>query len=329
MPRPLRGRRRPPTATRPGHARPHTPSVPTDEALARLPELLSLESGDDALARVDALAAETPGGAPAIVEALGASRDPAAGRILTALATTAPDRDLRKSARRALHRLRSAGIAVEVPVAADLDQSPARPGADVLSPSRALVSAIDGTGSRLMWLLYERRSGGLLLFNLILNDQSGLQDAVISDTTIRRFTQETNAWSQRSGLQPVEIPFEYGLSLVAEALALNAESGTTVPHDFVMRRGLLGELPPPPAAALIHQHISRGQAFLVPTLLDTSAQLLQERELQSWLFDYAEVSEHARQLRQAEESRLILTNEPPEARRQRIIGTAIDQLFTP
>lgn len=327
MPRPMK-RRRPPTSARTSTTRTHSTGGVTEEARERLPDLLGLAPEDDALATLDALATETPGGALALVEALGASRDPAAGQVLSVVATAAPDRELRKSARRALHRLRSAGIEVAVPVAADID-GPARPGTESLQPFRALVSAIDGVGSRLLWLAYERHFGGLLMFNLVLNDQVGLKDAFTVDTTTRRFAIEIQEWSARTGLEAAEVPFEYGLSLLSEALALNAESGFPLPRDFAIRRGLLGELPPPPSAALIHEHISRGQTFLVPTLLDQSASLRDERELQGWLFGYDEVKDYVREIRQGEESRLILTTEPREAREQRVVGTAIDTLFTP
>jgi hypothetical protein len=330
MPKPVKGRRRPSVNARPATARSHSAAAPTDEARARLPQLLSLAPHDDVLATLDELAPATPGGAPALVEALGSSRDAAAGHVLTAIATAAPDRELRKSARRALHRLRSAGIDVAVPVAAEVETT-GRATSDVFSVSRSLVTAIDGVGSRMVWLALDRpRGGGIVMMNLVLNDQTGLKDVIIVDTTMRRFGIEVQEWSARSGLEPVEVPSDYVLSLLSEALALNAEDGgAPLPRDFVIRRGLLGDLPPPPTDALIHQHVSRGQALLLPNLLDGSARLMEERELQGWLFGYEEVKEYVREWRQGEESRLILTSEPREAREQRIVATATDTLFTP
>src|SRR6266571_40743 len=114
MARPVKGRSRP-TISR-SHVRSHTaPSVgapASPEAQARLPELLTSPPEADVVARFSALAAETPGGPLALIEALGGSRVEAAGRVVAAIAVAAPDREQRKAARRALHKLRSAGISV-------------------------------------------------------------------------------------------------------------------------------------------------------------------------------------------------------------------------
>ena len=59
------------------------------------------------MAQFTAVAAETPGGPLALIDALSASRDEAAGRIAAAVAVAAPDREPRKAARSALHRLPS------------------------------------------------------------------------------------------------------------------------------------------------------------------------------------------------------------------------------
>jgi hypothetical protein len=167
-------------------------------------------------------------------------------------------------------------------------------------------------------------------FSLAINDVVGLKNVLIEETTRRRFDRRLREWNEQNERWVTEIPIEYGLALLSEALALNAESDFPLPRDFVIRRGLLGELPPPPADALIHQHISRGQTFLLPNLLEESARLLNgEPELLGWAFSYDEISTFARDFRQAGESSLLLTSEPREQRQARIIGDALDALFTP
>jgi hypothetical protein len=300
-------------------------------ARARLPELLAVSPEADVVAQFGAIAAETLGGPMSLIEALGGSRDEAASRVLAPLAVGAPDKEQRKAARRALHKLRSAGIAVAVPVPVVAEPaSVGGPAPEALRPTQALVSPADGVGSRLLWLLLERPRGGLTMFNLAINDTMGLKDALIEETTRRRFDRRLDEWAERTGLAPIEVPVEYGLALLSEALALNAESHFPLPRDFVIRRSLLGELPPPPTDALIHQHVSRGQTFLMPNLLDESSELLEgEPELAGWIFSYGEVEPFAREYRQAEETRLILTSEPRETRQERIVDTAIETLFTP
>lgn len=331
MPRPVRGRGHPTASKSPSKSAGAPSSVPavTPEAQARLPELLAMAPDSDAVARFAEVAAETTGGALALIEALGGSRDEAAGRILAVVAGAAPDREQRKAARRALHRLRSTGVALATPVPVE-PAPPAAAPAGVHPPTRALVTPADGTGSRLLFLQVERPLGGMTTFSLAINDVVGLKNAMVEETTRRRFERRIREWSEANERPPVEVPVEYGLALLSEALALNAETGFPLPRDFVIRRGLLGELPPPPTDALIHQHISRGQTFLMPNLLQESARLLDgEPELLGWGFSYEEISTFARDYRVAAESTLVLTSEPREQRQARILGEAMDALFTP
>src|SRR5687768_4975657 len=171
MARPGRSRGRPTTSKHPrkGSSAPAQAPAGTPEAQARLSELLSPppqsvegsgQAASDAVTRFSAVAAETPGGPLALIEVLGGSRDEAAGHVLAAVATAAPDREQRKAARRALHRLRSTGIAVALPVAAEPAPAASVP-TETPAPIRAVVSPSDGVGSRLLWLLLERSHGGL------------------------------------------------------------------------------------------------------------------------------------------------------------------------
>src|SRR4051794_9166456 len=173
MARPVKGRSRPGSAgPAKAHAAAPAASAPTAEALEQVSGLLAAPPESDIASQFAAAAGETPGGALALIDALSTSRDEAAGRVLAAIALAAPDKEERKAARRALHRLRSAGIAVAVPVAA-APEHPTSAAQDTLRPVQAMVTSPDGVGSRLLWLLFERPRGGLVLFNLAINDVVG------------------------------------------------------------------------------------------------------------------------------------------------------------
>jgi hypothetical protein len=297
------------------------------DAAARADELLALGSDGDPVARLAELAGDLPGGAPALLDALGATRRAEAAPILAAVAERGESKDVRKAARRALHRLESAGIKAAVPLPRPAE--PPRP----IPQERRLVevhaTAADGVGTRVVWLGVERPSGGVYSYALALNDVVGMKDCQFDDTTRRRLRETIRDWQAEVELTVVPLPGDYALALVAEALALNAESGFTVPLDFQLRKGALGELPPPPADALIYRHVSRGQAFLIPDLLEQSPALLEEKEMEGWFFDHEDAIGPARELKRVRESRLVLSVEPREAREARLIDQAVDALFTP
>lgn len=94
---------------------------------------------------------------------------PAAGAALERADARAPDRERKKQVRRAIHRLRSRGADV-APQAA--------PRSSVLRPLpqarvRAVASAIDPAGARIVWLATER-SGGAELCEILVSDQAGV-----------------------------------------------------------------------------------------------------------------------------------------------------------
>lgn len=302
---------------------------PVAEIQASIAALVAAPPESDLVTQFTERAA-TLGSPLALIDALGGSRDEAAGQVLTALAMAAPDKELRKAARRALHKLRSAGLAVTLPVA---EHEPLTSLVrEALQIVQTRVSPSDGVGSRVLWVVMERPNSrnGLTVFNLALNDIVGLKDSFLEDMSRRRFEGRMKEWEELAGLDTVEIPVEYGLSLLSEALALNAESGFPIPREFLLHRNVIGELPPPPTDALIHQYISRGQTLLTPSVLDESAMLFDEQhEVQGWIFGHSETLPFVREYKQAERSPLILAAEPDGDRQGRAIDTAIDTLFTP
>lgn len=303
--------------------------LPATVLQATIAQLAAAPPEADLLAQFTEQAASL-GSSLALIDALGGSRDQAAGRVLTVVATAAPEKALRKAARGALHKLRSAGLDVTLPVA---DHEPLTALVrEPLEVVQALVSPGDGVGSRLLWLVMERPNshGALTIFNLAINDIVGLKDMFVDDMSRRRFQVRLEQWQENADLDAVEVPVEYGLSLLSEALALNAESGFPIPREFVVRRQLLGELPPPPTDALIHQYISRGQTLLMPTLLEESVTLFTDgREARGWFFGYSETRPFVEEFQRAERSPLILSADPDKDRQESVVDKAIDALYTP
>ncbi len=143
----------------------------TGELRKRAPE------SDDAGAWVAALGAEL--GAPlaalagpeleAALDALVAAGEPA-GTALERAESLAPDRAARKSIRRAMHRLRSRGVAVAEP------RDPGR--RSVLRPleesrERAFATPIDAACARLVWLVRES-PGHADVLEVLVSDEAGV-----------------------------------------------------------------------------------------------------------------------------------------------------------
>lgn len=297
--------------------------------MALVDELLAAATaGEDPAALAERLVAAGPTEVSAALEALGRSRNAAAAPIVSAVAEGrggAP-RELRKAARRELHRLRAVGIEAPRPSAARPSPAPTaeRPAALV----EAWASSSDGVGSRALWATLERPFGGVYGVAMVLNDIVGMKDCTVEETTRKRFTARMQEWRDRLDLPSLPIPLDYAPQLVGEALELNRESRFTVPREWLMNQRTLAGLAAPFREALVYREIPASEVALNPDLLAESPSLLEESELEGWFFGFDEVRRFAVDLRQARQSQIVLGEEMRAQRLQRIVLEAIREVVT-
>lgn len=262
-----------------------------------------------------------------VIDQLGQTRSEDAARVLATIADEGLDRDVRKAARRALHRLRGAGLRVP-----ELPRAPAAPavrpaGAPRLAEVWATNS--DGTGTRLLWFVIERPLGGITLLGAAVNDVNGLTDFYVAETTRKRFAERLAEWLEEERASYVQLPPDYGRALLAEALTLNGESGTPIPDEWQFHKDLIGPLPPAPERALAYDDVSPVEIRLRPDYLEDAPRLFGEPEVEGWFADPAELREAAQELLRARATPLVLAGESREERERRIIDGAINAFFTP
>jgi hypothetical protein len=301
-------------------------AAPEPLAAAAL-ERLRREAGTEAVPLL-ARAAEQPVAplAEVALAELGALADPQAATALARLAETLADKDRRKEARRELFRLRSRGVQPETGEA--LARSPV---ATALQPRatlyRAVASQIDGAGSRALSLYADRPLGGAYLFSLLLNDVAGMKDFFVRDSTRKRLAAREEEMRAQAG-EWVELPIPYAQWLIQEALALNAESGFAVPHEYHHWKDVIGAPSEPYERPLAYEEVSRFEIKMRPELLEHTPELFEEEEVEHWLLGYRDVQKYAAELRRAATSRLVLTPESDEQRAERVLNQAIRDVFT-
>ena len=245
----------------------------------------------------------------AVLEAAVALRRPAAAELLS----SSTDREVAKAARRALYRLRSAGVAVtertrppEPPA-----PSPAAAGAEALD---GFASLPDGTGQRAL-LLAQPVRGGVEVVEALVSDELGL-------LSLSRAEMGRSAWRKLARSPEMErllpLPFAEGRALVAEAVRCNLVSRTAFPPDSDVALRHLGieaateQLPPLPAP-------EEGDAALAVE----SGALHQEPELAAWLPPEAELKRLALRVDEVRTSPLALSPEQQaEALRERVRSQA-------
>jgi hypothetical protein len=209
---------------------------------------------------------------------------------LTERARTEPDRVVKKEIRRVLYRLGQQGVAAPAPPPA------AEPG-PVLGPAiEAFVSAVDGRGDRLVWLVRDQPNGQLLLIAADVNEPAGLRDLRVLDAT-------------RGQLRAMRDRFRR--------------------LDYRRVRPRLTSEPPRAAAALVSARVAPPSEDERAALVADSTALLAEPELRTWWPDPERARPVLEEIAALRESPLVLSAAQQETRLNEILAAGARTLYPP
>jgi len=224
-----------------------------------------------------------------------------------------------KEARRALYRFTQRGVAVPAPVPVE---EPPRPRA--ASTIEGYVSAIDGRGDRLLWIVRPRHDGGLAVLTAVLNEPGGLRDVALADMprkTLRRMEQDLQA---RHHLRMVAADAVYCDALLEEGFARARAAGTAGVGEYpTYRARLFATAPaprdPPLAARVLGEDVASAAA--------EGPALLAEPEFFTWLLDRSVLGSYAAEVSAVRDSPLVLSRPQQEERGRSIVVRALHELF--
>ena len=261
-------------------------------------------------APLSALAAADPGALDAALRVFADAHGAAAMPVLDALTGSRLDKRVRKAARLAVYRLGQRGIA-PAPKPAPRPVVERRQERAV----RAWLSAVDGSGSRAAWVLFETAIGGLDLCSLIVNDEIGIVDAAGGEITKKRLETELAALRASQKLPWVEVEPARALQSVGAALAVHRARGTSPPAPFQRWERLFGAAEPAPLpsgapdAALVEQ---------TPALLELP-------EMAGWFLEPEAVQADALEILQGRESKLVVTDQIKAEREAAVLDRVVER----
>jgi len=219
---------------------------------------------------------------------------------------------VRRAAKRALYRLSQRGIAPP-------PRAASRPVVErgEKRPVRAWVSAVDGSGSRAMWILFDGAFGGLELCSLIVNDTAGILEVAGGSITRKRLESELAALRADQKLPWLETSPEVARGLVAEALALHRTLGTPAPPSFARWQRLFdgATIPAPPVAPAEPDAV----------LIARGAELLDVPETAGWFLEPGDVQAEALELLQTSESRLVVSDQVKGEREETLVTRVVER----
>ena len=259
-----------------------------------------------------------------LADSLGRWNSPEAGILLQRLAEKSSSRAVLKNVRKSIFRLKSQGLEVdEVRDASPAAFHPPQP-----IPAEGFLSTLDGTGTRMVWLVRPQPPRGVAAFHALITDSQGIMDFQAFETSRKKFHEYVEEFRKQAPWEIVEADPEYCLGLMIEASELHSKKGETPPGDFLKWKTLMGSPPAVPLRPLIHLYLKEEEWKNRSDLLDRTGSLFENPSFQSWYLEEEEAKKYLTLLKEASESRLVLTPYQKEGRVIEIYRQAVEELFT-
>ncbi|GFP30232.1 hypothetical protein HKBW3S44_00560 [Candidatus Hakubella thermalkaliphila] len=259
------------------------------------------------------------------VETMASIKSLESALALQEIIKTASDKKLRKEAKRSLYRMKMAGVEVEELTE---EETPSPERELMPRPRQALVSHIDGAGGRLIWIVMERPLGALSLVALRIADTEGIKECLGVNLGKKRLKQELERIRKMEDLTVVEVPATYGQLLVREAYQRNLKAGIEPPLEYKKWQKAVEEGEISDTSPLIYRELQQEEVRFKAALLLEFVDFLSLPEFSSWFFELDSVATYALELLEARQSKIILSDWARREREARIIGKAVEGLFS-
>ena len=261
----------------------------------------------------------------AVAFLLGRIPDPAAAEALVSVEANAKAKELKREARRALYKLAQKGIPVSRP---EGERTLAQQVVIRLGPEiEGYLSAVDGAGIRMGWLVKPQAGGGLVLLEGLLSDREGLLQVGgmrIRRKELREMIEESK---QKHRIQMILVAWEYVDWLLYEGFEKAKAAERKGVEEFTSWRSLFTLGKPKPMAHPVYHLLDR-ETTRSGAWRSLSQRLLEQPEFQSWVLERDWVEPYLKRVEDARESRLVLNEAQREERLAAIVRTALEAIFS-
>jgi hypothetical protein len=259
----------------------------------------------------------------AIIFALGRMKDPAAVEALMRCDKEITDKDRKKEIRRSLFKLAQKGLVIpEPPSAGPKPAPPILKGTDGIE---AYMSAVDGAGSRLVWIVKPQLGHGLQLIQAVVSDREGLQRIAGAQIRRKEFRHMSQEMKAKHDVSMISVPWKYADRMLVEGYEQTKSRGQPGVEDFHELRALLATGKPEQEEHPVYQRLKRADAR-EGAWREQSRRLLDEPELRYWILDEDWMQPLLSELEEAQTSRLILNPIQKEERMAGIVRDAVKGL---
>jgi hypothetical protein len=260
----------------------------------------------------------------AIVFVLGKIADPAAVTTLLRIEKKARDKNLKKEIRRSLFKLSQKGVTI--PEDKSGEEKPPIFTLARTSDIEAYMSAVDGAGGRLLWIVKPQPGHGLQTIQAMTNDREGLQRVGGAQVRRKELRNMAHEIKKQHGITMIAVPWEYADSMLYESFEKSKAAGRSGLEKFHELRSVIGTGKPKaqehPIYRRLHSEDVRQGAWR-----ELSRRLLDEPEFRFWILDADWLAPFLGQLQDAQTSRLVLNPMQKEERLAAIVRDTVKMLF--
>ena len=259
----------------------------------------------------------------ALARTLGRWNSPRAADGLHQLASSASSKTVIKAIRKSIFQLRSQGWSIK-----DIENSvPSVYRPPQQASPEGFLSSIDSAGTRLVWLVRPQPLQGVFASHALINDLRGMIDFNGFETSRKKYHEYLKEFRKGLPWEVVEADPEYCHGLLIQAAEINPQKEQPLPEGFLKWRPLMGTPPQLPLKPLIYLHLSKEELKNRSDLLDRSGSLFEIPSFQTWFLEDEEIQKYIPLLKEASESRLVLTPYQKEGRVMDIYRQAVEELF--
>lgn len=260
----------------------------------------------------------------AVVFFLGKISDPAALDALAEIEARTSDKEIKKEIKRALFKLRQKGLAPPEPRSKEARPVPLFASEPEIE---AYMSAVDGGGGRLIWIVKPEPHHGLQAIQAMVHDRDGLLRIGGAHLRRKELRELFRGIKERHQVNMIPIPWQYADRTIYEGYEKARTRGQSGLENFHELRSIIATGKPKEAPHPIYERLDAAQAR-EGAWREQSRRLLDEPELRYWVLTDDWVRAFLPQLEEARTSRLVLNPLQKEERFNAIVRDAVKTLCT-
>ncbi len=246
-------------------------------------------------------------------------------RILHRMLRVSKEKTVRRVIKRSLYRLKNKGIPVET-VLLEKESSVLRPLQN--DSPKGYGGGFDTLGQRFLFLAIPRRSQGWTVMQGVISDTQGLVDFSGEEMSRKGFREFFEKVQEKSLFPLVEMEPSYVGFLFSSAYHLTLEKKRDLPQDYPSLKNEIEGIKKEYKKPLIYSLLRSDEIAGDDGILRRGGELLNADVINTWMIEEGQIQPYADEIREAEESKIILAQAQKEARFQGIFQKALAELFT-